>query len=221
MTSWSSWDISRNAEHRGAFYRYLKEVERTTIQDQTDSVITIKNAPSVFYGFTILVVEVWKTAEAYRTHSQVTIRDNHLEGNQAVLWGGGIYCDSCTGTISGNTIDGSRAAHGGGIATHYGQLEILNNLISNNTSYSTDNGVFSNNYGGGGGALIVGDSSFGMNMVESNHSETHGGGVYILQGEGDVWDNTFQFNTTGYDGAGLLTNLSASPWQSLCSKHRL
>jgi predicted outer membrane repeat protein len=185
--------------------------EKTIIQgDQSGTVFTISGSDGMtISGFSILGGRGLGNGGAIQaTNSTVDFRDNIFLENQAVGWGGGIYCESCVGSITGNTIQGSRAAHGGGIAINYGKLDISGNSILENTSYSTDGNIFGNNYGGGGGILIVGDSSFNENLVESNYSGTHGGGLYIVQGEGEVRDNTFQLNSCAYDGAGVLTNLS-------------
>jgi hypothetical protein len=185
--------------------------EATIIQgDQSGTVITISNSDKLLIaGFTILGGRSLSHGGAIQaTNSIVDIRDNILLENQAVGWGGGIYCESCKGSITGNTIQGSRGGLGGGMAINYGVLEITGNSILENSSYSTAGHVFGSNYGGGGGALILGDSSFGENLVEGNYSATHGGGLYIVQGEGEVWGNTFQLNSCAYDGAGALTNLS-------------
>jgi len=122
--------------------------------------------------------------------NRAIIQNNHISGNSAQLYGGGMaYCD---GKIQNNTITLNSAADGGGLA-HCDGL-IRNNNVTSNSAV----GTFP--YGSGGGLLDCGGTIHGNTI--SGNSAAIGGGLVGCQGI--IENNTIASNSAAYDGGGLL-----------------
>ncbi|MCP4629396.1 MAG: tandem-95 repeat protein [bacterium] len=113
-------------------------------------------------------------------------------------YGGGIYCDSSSPTISNNIIAENYALFGGGIACqNYASPTIINNIIKGNT-------VKSDRYGGG---INCGTHSSPLiiNNIISNNFAYYGGGMFIWGSSSPtVLNNTFAYNS------------AQTVWQMLC-----
>ena len=92
--------------------------------------------------------------------------------------GGGIYCESSSPTISGNTIAANSAEwQGGGICCWGGSPLIENNIIRDNVAegewgWGTGGGIFCQNWSGESTPTIRG------NVIENNLAKGAGGGIY-------------------------------------------
>lgn len=145
--------------------------------------------------------------------SAATIRNNVIEYNIAIQYGGGVY--RCSGLVRNNVIQSNTAgAGGGGIASCTGP--IMENVISNNSASRggglfgchgpiTKNIVSQNDAVEGGGLwLTFGECSF--NVFEANEA-TDGGA--ISGGNGSIHDNIIQLNTAANDGGGIFNSAGA------------
>ncbi|MBL0025271.1 MAG: hypothetical protein IPO98_09815 [Saprospiraceae bacterium] len=70
-----------------------------------------------------------------------TMTNNTISGNTARSDGGGMYTNGGTNTLPNNTISGNTATNGGGIFTSGGTNTLTNNTISGNTASSNGGGI--------------------------------------------------------------------------------
>lgn len=139
--------------------------------------------------------------------TQLTMLSGSIEGNQALIAGGGVSLQAARALIQGGTITENSAPAGGGIAgiEHpydyrengyfiiIGQGEVINNHAENGGGiyadswyhvYLQNGGAISNNEattGSGGGIHIAGEhSTFYLNSgkLSNNTAFLHGGGIY-------------------------------------------
>jgi nitrous oxidase accessory protein NosD len=113
-------------------------------------------------------------------------------------YGGGIYCEGASPTITGNIITNNDARWGGGIICDNSSPVISENLIFENLSIES--------MGGGGGIYCFRKSS---PLIQNNailrNEAYEGGGIYLGFGNRSiVQNNTIIGNvTTQYGGAGI------------------
>jgi hypothetical protein len=156
------------------------------------------------------------------------IRDNRITQNIAAK-GAGIYCETASSTISGNTIDlNSASGWGGGIYCYSDSALIRENIIANNSSgmygggvslYSSYSGSILSNtlvgnsasYGGGISCQFGADATISSNIVANSYE---GEGVFCHSANptlscNDIWNNAGGDSVCGIDGAG---NFSVDPY---------
>jgi hypothetical protein len=141
--------------------------------------------------------------------ASVAISDSSITGNLALWFGGGIYSDDGTLTITNSSVsmnaaelaghgDPTAQGDGGGIYQTGGVLVIANSTVSYNHAGVTEPRV-GGGYGGGiysGGAeLTITDST-----ITNNASVQYGGGVFT--NFGTITSSTISNNTAGgqHDG---------------------
>lgn len=122
-----------------------------------------------------------------------------LCGNEAVVGGGGIYIQNCTGsidncTVYSNAVSGTR---GGGIYVNNCPVTIANCSIHDNSTGANDG----KNYNGGGGiwASAPNTQMFLIRncLIYNNFSDESGGGIYHY-GSGDIENCTIVSNYAAY-----------------------
>src|SRR5262245_54055967 len=124
-------------------------------------------------------------------------------------FGGGIYNDHATLTLSSCTISGNSAVQGvgGGIFNYHGILAVTNSTLSGNSSWY--GGGICNNWGGGSGATATITNS----TISGNSAITAGGGIYNEYANLTVSNSTISGNSTTYGGGGIYNagfNISAT-----------
>ena len=144
--------------------------------------------------------------------SGTVVTFNQYEGSGSVLdgftikngntdYGGGIYCEDSSPTITKCTITGNTADYGGGIFCTYSSPTITNCTITKNTA----------SYDGGG---IYCDSSSPpiTNCTIAGNTAHYGGGIYCVYYSSPAITNcTITKNTASYDGGGIYYSYSSSP----------
>ncbi len=143
-------------------------------------------------------------------------------------FGGGIFIDRGTNTITNNTLyNNSASAGGGGFYSHRNTNIITNNTLYNNSasgggggffiggdSYTEDfgactisNNVIYNNsttgFGGGFGIDQYNNRTISNNVIYNNSATGTGGGIWINHGAGSITNNTF-YNNSAIEGGGLF-----------------
>ncbi len=146
-----------------------------------------------------------------------TVSDSRIFSNTA-QFGGGLYLDSSSGTLVGNTITTNSASQrGGGVQLHEGTATLTGNTIAANTagsggglylwsSHATlDRNVITGNEASSGGGLYLynGDDRLSGNVISSNTGNNNAGGLYLLSSQASLSGNTIQDNTAAFDGGGL------------------
>jgi hypothetical protein len=134
--------------------------------------------------------------------SRLTLRNGFVSGN-----GGAIYNYDSTLTIANSVIRdssaGGAAVTGGGVFTHYGDLNITNSTISGNGSY----------YGGGvgtsqadvtiTGSTLSGNTAYGD--TSSAYNDGYGGALWIGNADATIRSSTLDHNTAT-DGGGVYAS---------------
>jgi parallel beta-helix repeat protein len=100
-------------------------------------------------------------------------------------FGGGIWINYGTNTVTNNIISGNIASYGGGIYTYNSKNTLTNNTILGNKSI----------YAGGGLYIHRSTNTFTNNTILSNTANLNGGGLLIAYGTHTFTDNTISDNT--------------------------
>ena len=155
---------------------------------------------SVVQGFTItngyLTGYDWPMfygGAIYCEYSSPTITGNIITGNFAALYGGALYFCHSASRIADNTITGNITNDaGGGIHTLAATLTITGNTISENVA----------NFGGGGGVFLAGlTPTVSNNFISGNTvSNGQGGGIFCSNASGIISDNTITGNSADKGG---------------------
>jgi parallel beta-helix repeat protein len=106
---------------------------------------------------------------------------------------GGICCISGSSIISSNKIFNNTSSGIHINSSYENGFKIINNTISNNTS-------FDYNYGGGGIFLAASSPVIISNTITNNHAEANGGGIYFYNGSNPKMYNTILYGNTGNSG---------------------
>jgi hypothetical protein len=141
----------------------------------------------------------------YNNRSTLTVSNCTLSGNSAEYHGGGIYNDHATLTVSNSTLSGNSSPQGGGGIYNDGSLSGSATLTISDSTLN-DNAA---DFGGGG---IYNDGYRGSatltisNSTVSDNSAFYGGGIYNEGFEGSamltISSNTLSGNWTIYPGVG-------------------
>jgi hypothetical protein len=120
-----------------------------------------------------------------------------------VFYGGGIFCDQSSPTISNNVITANTGArYGGGVAALGGSPVLIANVITGNSVSVTLTS------GGGGGVACIGgsallmDNVFSRNVVTGTPTTHPAGGVYLSQSAATVTGNWFDRNRNAVASVG-------------------
>src|SRR5207249_242215 len=112
-------------------------------------------------------------------------------------YGGGIYNDLATLTISNAVVGGHRAFHGGGIFNRgdsgYASLQIIDSSISGNLAEFDGGGIYNRGVGGNA-TLWIANSTFNDNRCNNSG----GGGIlsegYLGRASVQIVNSTFSRN---------------------------
>jgi len=115
--------------------------------------------------------------------------------------GGGIYCDSCSATMTHNVIRNNSASFGGGIDCYrYSSPQIVGNRIIGNSA----------SYGGGIWCDWWSSPYIKRNIIGGNTAED-GGGIFCARDCLSEIKNNVIIDNQGTAGGGLLCDANASP----------
>jgi uncharacterized repeat protein (TIGR02543 family) len=161
---------------------------------------------SVGSGVNLILEENLVLRSGYNSISLVRVNSGGtLTMNQSVRisgnttsssFGGGVYVDGGTFTMSGGEISGNTASYGGGVYVRGGTFTMESGTISGNTSYGGSS-VCSPSGGGvdvGGGTFTMSGGEISGNTASSSYSSS-GGGVYVGNGTFTMESGTISGNT--------------------------
>ncbi len=116
----------------------------------------------------------------YENYSVVLIEGNSFKDNVVNGLGGAIYIDSNTyGTIDSNVFIGNHAQNGSAVAIGHADIELTNNVIAENYGW----------------ALFVGGKArVNNNTFANNYGDTHGEGIFVMDGKVEGVNNIFYNN---------------------------
>jgi hypothetical protein len=162
------------------------------------------------------------------TISGLTVADGYANGVATAGFGGCIYNDESTLTLSNTLVAGCTAdGYGGGIFNDSGTLTVVNSMLISNDSPTEMGGGIANrntsnaaatlnvtkstisfNSANGGGGGIYNDSvCYVNNSTISSNSAASGGGVRTASGVGpamlNIANSTVAFNTSTVSGGGI------------------
>jgi hypothetical protein len=157
------------------------------------------------------------------TGGNLVLKDGAKISDNTVYYGGGVYVDGGTFTMSGGEISGnsSSSSNGGGVFVNGGMFTMSGGEISGNEAYSYGGGVFVNSSGTftlsggtisgntahayGGGVFVYGTFTQSGGTISGN-SATWGGGVFgtFTMSGGTISGNTARVYGGGvYAGSGF------------------
>lgn len=126
-------------------------------------------------------------AGLYSRSGNISLTDSTVSGNSSNRHGGGIWARNRTITLTNSTVSGnsSRLSAGG---TYSQTANIIDSVISNNTS-----GDF------GGGVYTTGTTTITNSTISGNSSANKGGGIYFRNNL-NVTDSTLSGNSSNRGG---------------------
>ncbi len=148
----------------------------------------------------------------YCNDSSPTLTDCTFEANEATS-GGGIACyGSSSPTLTGCTFSGNLSARGGGMYCHSSSPTLTGCTFSDNVGST---------YGGGMYCSIssptLENCTFSGNVASSTSVGTSGGGVACIRSSPALTDCTFSGNVSSYHGGGMYCSSSSSPTLTGCT----
>ncbi len=179
-------DNSTSASYGGAFYNDgILSVSNSTLTDN-----------SAYYGGGVVFAD--SAASATSISNSIVTANSNADG-----YGGVLYVESGSITLSGDTITGSNSYYYGGVlyddesGNTVGAVTINDSTISNNEAYYDYGGAL---YLYEAGALTITGSTFANNVLDYYY----GGAIFDeSSGELTVSGSTFDSNASGgYDGYG-------------------
>ena len=185
-------------------------VESETIPEETiidaggsGSVVTFalgEDRNSILRGFFLRggINDIYGGGVRIRRASPV-IEQNIIEYNSSISGGGGISVSSGSPLIQDNRIRNNTGGTGGIFVSGYGEAQIIDNIIENNTA----------NYNGGGICLnSAGKPRVEGNIIRGNQAHLSGGGITIVyETEGVIVQNLIVDNHAWF-GGGIHWNVS-------------
>ena len=140
----------------------------------------------------------------YNDHASLTVSSCTISGNSAIQGaGGGIFNDDGTLTISGSTVTGNASWMGGGISNNW--------LGGSNGSVTITNSTLSGNTGSYGGGILNEDAilTLSNSTVTGNFAEYVGGGIdnggFAASSTVAIINSTFSGNSAAF-GGGILND---------------
>lgn len=120
-----------------------------------------------------------------------TLQNNNRQNGDSVVYGGGVYVNKATLSMTGGSIEGNDAVHGAGIyCVGRGHVEVAGGRIANNRALHRGGGVYStgtvvpeegdvaeNRASFGGGVFNAGTLREGSAVISGNTADS-GAGVY-------------------------------------------
>lgn len=205
------------------------------------SVITIENSigsAGMIIGFTIRNGSNWSGGGiSCSAACDPIIANNKIINNNASSNGAGIYiseyCDPViqSNYIANNETNGSNGWGAGIFFIFNSHPQIINNVITDNTSsnfaggiacYSegdraiVQNNVISNNESQykAGGIVVWSNSNISIldNIIENNYAESYGGGILVHEANPVISGNLIKNNTVElYNGGGIYCDIGTEP----------
>ncbi|MDB9493351.1 right-handed parallel beta-helix repeat-containing protein [Spirulina major CS-329] len=117
----------------------------------------------------------------YVDNGSVTLTNSTVSGNSANSWGGGIFMDNGSVTLTNSTVSGNSAEYGGGIYVDFGSVTLTNSTVSGNFADEDGGGIFMDD-----GPVMLNNSTIAFNTAAGDT----GGGIAV----GD--DNTHTINNS-------------------------
>jgi predicted outer membrane repeat protein len=127
----------------------------------------------------------------YNDNGSPTLTNLTFSGNSATVGGGGLYNFTGSPTLTNVTFSGNSASYdGGGLYSEYGSATLTNVTFSGNSATE-------------GGGLASGGSPRLTNVTFSGNSASYGGGLYSSSGSPTLTNVTFSADSASYYGGGL------------------
>jgi len=184
--------------------------EEVTVIDgaRAGTVVTFTNqegAESIIDGFTIRNGDARFGGGIFCNASSPTITNCILSGNNVSHYGGAIFCSSSSPANTNCNLSENSADYGGGIYCISSFPTIRGCTISNNTA----------DYGGG---IWCNYSSFTLTncTISGGHADYYGGGICLNTSSPTITHCTIADNWAGYYGGGILCEWLSSPTVSNC-----
>jgi parallel beta-helix repeat protein len=162
----------------------------TTVIDggKSGSVVRFVNGDtSTLEGFTVRngnLVKFGYGGGIYVEQSSPTISGNSITGNTGIDDGGGIYMSYSSPNITDNTITGNTANDGGGIYMHSSSPNITDNTITGNTANDDGGGIF----------VFSSSPAIIDNTITGNMGTDDGGGIYVYDSSPIITGNIITYN---------------------------
>ena len=159
---------------------------------------------------------IWSAGEVHLSAVRIL-------SNTASSWGGGLYVNDGSATLTGTHVVSNSASYGGGMYVDEGSAtlnvsggKIEGNEVSNNgggvsvrmgNATLTGTQVVSNSAGSGGGGVYVFASWATLNMnggrIEGNEASDNGGGMHVTYGSATLSGTQVVSNSAGSSGSGV------------------
>ncbi len=137
----------------------------------------------------------------YVDGGSLTMSGGAITGNTASINGGGVFVfNNGSFTMSGGTIEDNTAGNaGGGVFIYSGSLTMSGGTIYQNKVTGEQTG------GNGGGVYVYNDGSFSMSggTLDNNSAKNAGGGVFINTGSFTMSGGTISNNNATANGGGV------------------
>jgi hypothetical protein len=136
----------------------------------------------------------------------VTVTGGNADGSGSHGYGGGMYNNNSSPTVSNCTFSGNSSAMqaGGGMYNNNSSPTVSNCTFSGNSAYF------------GGGMCNFSSSPTVSNCTFSGNAAAYGGGMYNANISSTVSNCTFSGNSAQYDGGGMYNAVSSSTVVSNC-----
>jgi hypothetical protein len=137
-----------------------------------DSIFQISNSSQtlIIDGPTLSGRTGYNTAIVYVEGGAVEFLNGSISNNinsSSYTYGGGVYVNGGTFTMSGGTISNNTASSGGGVYIKDGTFTMSGGTISGNTASS------------GGGVFVLGSFTMTGGKISGNSTTSTGGGVFV------------------------------------------
>jgi len=134
-----------------------------------------------------------------------------ISGGSTSGYGGGLYNDGGTTTLTNCTVSGNSADNGGGLSNNGGTSTLTEVTVSGNSAVNNGGGLA--NFGNGDTLMLT-------NCTVSGNSTTSslggGGGIYNNAGTTTLTNCTLSGNSSAVSGGGLLNSQSGGATLNRC-----
>jgi parallel beta-helix repeat protein len=179
---------------------------------------------STFDGFTVRAGSGYNGGGILCSGASPSITNCIISGNTALETGGGIaYYSASYPKIESCVISGNSAVKGGGIMCSYGNLDITNSIVTENSSNLFGGGIYlddsnldiansvlsgnSVNWFGGGVSVIFESSMRAENCIIAGNTAYYGGGIECIASNVTLTNCTLTENVADYRGGGVHSYL--------------
>ena len=163
------------------------------------------------------------------TIENLKITGGNADGSWSDSYGGGIFCDSSSPTLTNCTVSANTAHWGGGIFCDSSSPPLTNCTISGNTASERGGGIYcwldssptltnctlsdntASEYGGGIGCFYDSSPTLTNCTISGNTASEYGGGIYCYSSSPTLTDCTISGNTAGKAGGGIYCSGYDSP----------